>query len=154
LKPGSGKTDYERSETRFWANSVYTLEIATQYQFQPGSGTAPEGAMRSEVNCILAANGHPFLGSVSGRMSLTSAVSIGLLNLAALPGGPHGQSPQSKIIAPVGAAETGASAGLSPSASQVPSSFEANQGRTDPQVRILSRANGYRFFLNETAARE
>jgi hypothetical protein len=110
--------------------------------------------MRSEINCILAANGPTSLGSVSGTMSLSSALSIVLLNLAALHGGAHGQSPRSKINAPVLAAETGASAGLSPSASQLPSSFEANQGRTDPQVRILSRANGYGFFLNERAARE
>jgi len=34
----------------------------------------------------------------------------------------------------------------------LPLGFEANQGQTDPQVRFLSRGNGYSLFLTDTAA--
>src|SRR5262249_3941231 len=35
---------------------------------------------------------------------------------------------------------------------QLPLSFEANQGQTDPQVRFLSRGSGYALFLTPTEA--
>src|SRR5881628_2256148 len=35
---------------------------------------------------------------------------------------------------------------------KLPLSFEANQGQTDPQVKFLSRANGYTLFLTPTEA--
>jgi hypothetical protein len=35
---------------------------------------------------------------------------------------------------------------------QLPLSFEANQGQTDPQVRFLSRGSGYALFLTSTEA--
>jgi hypothetical protein len=41
---------------------------------------------------------------------------------------------------------------LPPSYGKLPLSFEANQGQTDPQVRFLSRGNGYSLFLTPTEA--
>src|SRR5438132_7693991 len=35
---------------------------------------------------------------------------------------------------------------------KLPLSFEANQGQTDPQVKFLSRGNGYSLFLTPTEA--
>ncbi|MBA3321690.1 MAG: hypothetical protein H0T45_09650, partial [Pyrinomonadaceae bacterium] len=35
---------------------------------------------------------------------------------------------------------------------QLPLSFEANQGQTDPQVKFLSRGSGYSLFLTPTEA--
>jgi hypothetical protein len=35
---------------------------------------------------------------------------------------------------------------------KLPLSFEANQGQTDPQVKFLSRGNGYALFLTDQAA--
>ena len=35
---------------------------------------------------------------------------------------------------------------------KLPLSFEANRGQTDPQVRFLSRGNGYSLFLTDSAA--
>jgi len=35
---------------------------------------------------------------------------------------------------------------------KLPLSFEANHGQTDPQVRFLSRGNGYTLFLTPTEA--
>lgn len=35
---------------------------------------------------------------------------------------------------------------------RLPLSFEANQGQTDPQVKFLSRQNGYSLFLTPTEA--
>jgi hypothetical protein len=88
--------------------------------------------MRSETSCILAANGHNSVGSASRRMSLSLAVSVVLLILPALHCAAYGQSPRAKIIAPVHAVETGASARLSASCSELRLSFEANQGQADP----------------------
>ena len=34
----------------------------------------------------------------------------------------------------------------------LPLSFEANQGQTDPQVKFLSRGSGYTLFLTPTEA--
>ncbi len=41
---------------------------------------------------------------------------------------------------------------LASSSSKLPLSFEANQGQTDPQVRFLSRGQGYSLFLTNSAA--
>jgi hypothetical protein len=41
---------------------------------------------------------------------------------------------------------------LASSYSRLPLSFEANQGQTDPQVRFLSRGQGYSLFLTDSAA--
>jgi hypothetical protein len=108
--------------------------------------------MRSEISCIWAGNGHASPGTASRRMSFSLAQSIVLLNLPVLHGRAYGQSPRAKIIAPVRAVETRASAGLTASTTRLPLSFEANHGQTDPQVRILSRANGYGLFVHERAA--
>jgi hypothetical protein len=109
--------------------------------------------MRSETNCILAANGHTSVGGASRRMSLSLAVSVVLLTLPALHcAAAYGQSPRARIIAPVRLAETGASAGLSASLSELPLSFEANLGRTDPEGRVRSRGKGYSLFLTERGA--
>src|SRR5438477_1213201 len=35
---------------------------------------------------------------------------------------------------------------------QIPLSFEANQGQTDPQVNFLARGSGYGLFLTPTEA--
>src|SRR5215831_17389767 len=35
---------------------------------------------------------------------------------------------------------------------QIPLSFEANHGQTEPQVNFLARGNGYAFFLTPTQA--
>src|SRR5580658_5932545 len=35
---------------------------------------------------------------------------------------------------------------------KLPLSFEANQGQVDPQVRFLSRGNGYSLFLTNSTA--
>jgi hypothetical protein len=35
---------------------------------------------------------------------------------------------------------------------KLPLSFEGNQGQTDPQVKFLSRGNGYSLFLTPTEA--
>src|SRR5690348_12149400 len=35
---------------------------------------------------------------------------------------------------------------------QIPLSFEANQGQTDPQVNFLARGSGYALFLTPTRA--
>src|SRR5688500_2920869 len=35
---------------------------------------------------------------------------------------------------------------------QLPLSFEANQGQTDPRVKFFSRGNGYTVFLTSTEA--
>jgi hypothetical protein len=35
---------------------------------------------------------------------------------------------------------------------KLPMGFEANQGQTDPQVRFLSRGNGYSLFLTDREA--
>ena len=157
MKPRWGKTGYERSERMIWANLVYTLWIATQYQFQPGSRMAPEGAMRSETGRILAANGHTSVGSASRRMSLSLAVSVALLLPAALHCAAFGQGPRAKIMAPVRLAETGAPAGLSASLSQLPLSFEASQGQIDQgqidQGPIPSRGNRDWLIVPERGAR-
>jgi hypothetical protein len=48
---------------------------------------------------------------------------------------------------------TSAAAGhLQAAYGQVPLSFEANQGQTDPQVNFLARGTGYALFLTDTAA--
>ncbi|PYV36295.1 MAG: hypothetical protein DMG06_31030, partial [Acidobacteria bacterium] len=47
---------------------------------------------------------------------------------------------------------TKASKGLAASYGQLPLSFEANQGQTDPQVQFLSRSSGYTLFLTKTEA--
>ena len=41
---------------------------------------------------------------------------------------------------------------LSQAYGKLPLSFEANQGQTDPQVKFLSRGNGYSLFLTPTEA--
>ena len=43
-------------------------------------------------------------------------------------------------------------AGLAQAYGQLPLSFEANQGQTDPQVDFLSRGSGYALFLTPTEA--
>jgi hypothetical protein len=35
---------------------------------------------------------------------------------------------------------------------QLPLSFEANQGQTDPRVHFLSRGQGYSLFLTDSEA--
>jgi hypothetical protein len=112
----------------------------------------PEGAMRLGPNCNLAAKGHTSVGRAFRRMSLSLAASVALLILDVLHSAAFGQSPQAKIIAPVRAAETRASSRLAASYGKLPLSFEANQGQTDPQVRFLSRGNGYSLFLTEGEA--
>jgi len=112
-----------------WANLVYTLWIATQYQFQPRSRMAPEGAMRSETSSILAANRHCSVGSASGGRSLSSAESVGPLSLAALHCAAYGQGPRAKIMAPGSLAETAAPAGPGACVSGLPLSLVASQGQ-------------------------
>jgi hypothetical protein len=85
-------------------------------------------------------------------MSLSLAVSVVLLILPALHCAAYGHGPRAKIIAPVRAAETSASAGLTAGSSELSLSFEANQGKTDPQVSTLPRGNGYSLFLTERGA--
>jgi hypothetical protein len=41
---------------------------------------------------------------------------------------------------------------LAASYGKLPLSFEANQGQSDPQVRFLSRGNGYSLFLTDSSA--
>src|SRR5262249_38784730 len=47
---------------------------------------------------------------------------------------------------------SGGSAQVAAAYGQLPLSFEANQGQTDPQVRFLSRGDGYGLFLTPTQA--
>jgi hypothetical protein len=48
--------------------------------------------------------------------------------------------------------DAGTQAQVSQAYGQLPLSFEANQGQTDPQVNFLSRGNGYSLYLTPTAA--
>jgi hypothetical protein len=152
MKPGWGKTGYERSERMIWANLVYTLWIATQYQFQPGSRMAPEGAMRSETSCILEANGHTSVGSATRRLSLSLAVSVALLILAALHCAAYGQLLRAIIMAPARLAETSAPAGPGASLGGLPLSFEARQGQTDPEPPVPSKGNRSSLLASERGA--
>jgi hypothetical protein len=63
-----------------------------------------------------------------------------LLSLSAI--APLAAMAQSPATAPRAAADYG----------KLPLSFEANQGQTDPQVKFLSRGNGYSLFLTDQAA--
>jgi hypothetical protein len=45
-----------------------------------------------------------------------------------------------------------ASPAIAPNYGKLPLSFEANQGQTDPQVKFLSKGNGYTLFLTDKAA--
>ena len=55
-------------------------------------------------------------------------------------------SPKASVPPPRSMADAQATYG------HLPLSFEANQGQTDPQVKFLSRGQGYNLFLTSTEA--
>jgi hypothetical protein len=68
--------------------------------------------------------------------------------------GGAGTDPSRAAATPVSRSEADKARSLriSRSYGQMPLSFEANQGQTDPQVRFLSRGSGYSLFLTPTEA--
>ena len=60
-------------------------------------------------------------------------------------------SQQDKVAAPAKSDQT-AKLRIAGTYGRLPLSFAANQGQTDPQVKFLSRGNGYSLFLTPTEA--
>ena len=108
--------------------------------------------MHLHIRGVLAVGGYAPVKRAFRKIPLSLAVSVVLLLLHALHSAAYAQSPRTRIIAPVRAAETHASAKLAGSYGKLPLSFEANQGQTDPHVRFLSRGNGYSLFLTAKEA--
>jgi len=77
--------------------------------------------------------------------SLTLVLSISALSQTAVPSSAAGSARQ----LPVNATNR---ATVQPNYGKLPLSFEANQGQSDPQVKFLSRGEGYSLFLTDSAA--
>jgi len=77
--------------------------------------------------------------------SLTLVLSISALSQTAVPSSAAGPAQQ----LPVNASNR---ATVHTNYGKLPLSFEANQGQSDPQVKFLSRGQGYSLFLTDSAA--
>jgi hypothetical protein len=73
--------------------------------------------------------------------SLENAIGQGKASAASVPANPHVNLPSDQST-PALAATYG----------NLPLSFEANQGQVGPEVRYLSRGQGYSLFLTDSAA--
>lgn len=71
---------------------------------------------------------------------------------ASISASPHGESPVPNRNTAPASASRASKASLSESYGALPMGFEANQGQSDPQVKFLSRGNGYALFLTPTEA--
>ena len=104
--------------------------------------------------------------SLGGSASTAQSVSPPAVDSAASTATPNSNLalPVSVPVSPgpSAATETGSVAGgsttpvgapaLQSAVSQLPLTFEVNQGQTDPQVQFLSRGSGYNLFLSSDAA--
>jgi Chitobiase/beta-hexosaminidase C-terminal domain/Bacterial Ig-like domain (group 3)/Bacterial Ig-like domain (group 1)/Beta-propeller repeat len=108
--------------------------------------------MHLQVRRVLALDGYVTDEHLCDKIPLSLTISVVLLILYALHSTAFGQTEQAGIIAPIGIAQAGASAQIAASYGKLPLSFEANYGQVDPQVRFLSRGNGYSLFLTDKGA--
>jgi hypothetical protein len=98
-------------------------------------------------------------GSISPRSRVLAT--LGLIaattcsTLAATPPAPPAQktgNPSAKSAASSTENSAAGKAQILENYGKLPLSFEANQGQSDPQVKFLSRGNGYSLFLTDQAA--
>lgn len=108
--------------------------------------------MHLQIRPVSAIDGYAPDGRLCVQRSLWLGVSVILLILHALNSAAYGQTALPGIITPARALQTSTSARMAADYGRLPMSFEANQGQSDPQVRFLSRGNGYSLFLTDREA--